>query len=344
VYEFWVQYPGGAWYLKQGWGGPTFSWNTSGLGIGTYTIHAWANQQGAAPTLEVYGSSTVTSECSSASVNPASAMPTVGATLSFTAASSGCVNPEYEFWVLYPDGTWHMKQGWGGAVFSWPTAGLAPGVYTIHAWVNSSGAGHDSIGTATVTLVGCTSAAVTPASTTQPVGATLSFTASSGGCPNPVYEFWVQYPGGTWVLKQGWGGPAFTWSTSGLAPGTYTVHAWANQQGAAPTLEVYGSSTVNVVAPCTSAVVTPATGSVAAGGSMTFTANATGCVSDMLEFWLQDPSGTWHLEQAFYYGRTWTWNTAGWAKGTYTIHVWADAVGTDTSQHEAIATATYTVT
>jgi len=344
VYEFWIQYPSGAWYLKQGWGGATFSWNTAGIGPGTYTVHAWANQQGAAPTLEVYGSSTVSTACSSASVSPAIANFAAGLTGTFVAASAGCPNPEYEFWVQYPDGSWNLKRGWGGGMFSWSTAGLAPGTYLIHAWVNTIGTGHDAIGSATVTLTGCTSASVIPSTTTQAIGSTISFSASSGGCPKPVYEFWVQYPNGSWVLKQGWGGPSFSWNTSGLASGTYTVHAWANQQGAASTLEVYGSSTVTIVPPCTSATVTPASGSVASGGSVRFTAAAVGCPSPMYEFWLLDQSGTWHLMQAFGYGATWTWNTTGWAKGTYTVHAWADEVGTDPTLHEAIGSATFTVT
>ncbi|HXN92768.1 MAG TPA: glycosyl hydrolase family 18 protein [Candidatus Sulfotelmatobacter sp.] len=344
VYEFWVQYPDGTWSLKQGWGGSTFNWNTTGIGAGTYTVHAWANQQGAAPTLEVYGSSTVSTACGSASVNPAIANFPAGLTGTFVAASAGCPSPQYEFWVQYPDGSWNLKQGWGGGAFSWATSGLAPGTYTIHAWAGSTATGHDSIGSATVTLTGCTSASVTPSTATQPIGSTATFSATSGGCPNPVYEFWVQYPDGTWVLKQGWGAPTFSWNTSGLGSGTYTVHAWANQQGAAPTLEVYGSSTVNVVTPCTSATVTPTTGSVAAGGAVSFTASAAGCSSPMYEFWLLDPAGTWHLVLPFYYGPTWTWKTAGWAKGTYTVHVWADAVGTDTTLHEAIGSATFTVT
>src|SRR5262249_44196483 len=41
-YEFWVQYPNGIWYLKQGWRGPSLSWDTTGLGPGVYTVHAWA--------------------------------------------------------------------------------------------------------------------------------------------------------------------------------------------------------------------------------------------------------------------------------------------------------------
>jgi hypothetical protein len=47
--------------------------------------------------------------------------------------------------------------------------------------------------------------------------------------------------------------------------------------------------------------------------------------------------------QTFGSTNTWTWSTAGWAKGTYTIHVWADQQGTDPSVHEAIGSATYTL-
>jgi hypothetical protein len=184
---------------------------------------------------------------------------------------------------------------------------------------------------------------MSPSSTWQPIGLTLNFLASSGGCATPAYEFWVQYPSGKWVLQQGWGGASFNWNTSGLAAGTYTIHAWANQQGAATTLEVYGQSIVTLFAPCSSAALSPASGSVTVGGSVTFSASSSGCVNPTYEFWLLDPAGTWHLEQAFGYGYRWTWNTAGWQKGTYTIHVWANQVGVNATVHEAIGSATYTL-
>jgi spore germination protein YaaH len=344
TYEFWVQQPNGAWVLARGWGGPGFDWSTAGVPVGTYTVHAWANQQGAAPTLEVYGTSTVTlTTCNSATITPAIVTQPVGSTLSFATSSTGCLNPRYEFWVQYPGGAWYLKQGWGGSAFTWNTSGLAPGTYTIHAWVNRSGTGWDAIGSAIVNLTGCTSASVTPSATRQPVGNIVTLTATSGGCANPTYEFWVQYPSGSWVLVRGWGGPTLDWNTAGLPSGVYTVHAWANQTGAAPTLEVYGTSTVTIYRPCTAASVSPASGSVAAGGAVTFAASASGCPNPMYEFWLLDPAGTWHLMRSFGTGNSWTWNTAGWAKGTYTVHVWADQQGSDPATHEAIGSSTYTV-
>jgi hypothetical protein len=99
-----------------------------------------------------------------------------------------------------------------------------------------------------VTITGaCTSASLSPPIVTQATGTTVSLTAASNGCTNPHYEFWVGLPNGSWVVKQGWGGPGFSWNTSGLAAGIYVVHVWANQQGD-PTgsWEAYGSATVTL--------------------------------------------------------------------------------------------------
>ena len=342
VYEFWVQYPDGSWKLKQGWGGATFAWDTTNAPAGSYTVHAWANQLGAAPTLEVYGSSSVTlTSCISASLSPPNPSAPAGSTIAFTASSSGCVNPEYEFWVQYPDGSWNLKQGWGGASFNWDTGGLAPGSYLVHAWVNRSGTTWEAIGSASVTLTGCTSASLSPSTVSQAAGTLVSLTAGSGGCPNPVYEFWVQYPDGSWNLKQGWStAAAFNWDTSGLAPGIYTVHAWANQQGAAQTLEVYGAATVTLTG-CTSASLSPSNPSQAAGSIVAFTASSTGCPNPRYEFWVQYPSGSWYLKQGFSTTATFNWDTAGLAPGVYTVHAWVNNQGTG---HDAIGSATVTLT
>jgi hypothetical protein len=212
-------------------------------------VHAWANQQGAAPTLEVYGSSAVTlTGCTAATLSPASASQPAGSVLAFTAGSAGCPNPRYEFFVLYPNGTWNLKQGWGGPGFSWDSAGLAPGIYTIHAWVNNQGTGHDDIGSASVTLTGCTAASLTPSTGSAAGGAAISFTAASAGCPTPVYEFFLLDPKGTWHLMQPFGVAAgWTWNSAGWAKGAYTIHVWANQQGAdTGKYETIGSATFSL--------------------------------------------------------------------------------------------------
>jgi hypothetical protein len=87
---------------------------------------------------------------------------------------------------------------------------------------------------------------VTPSSGSSTVGTPVTFTASSSTCPNPVYEFWLQWVNGTWHLMQGFSATN-TWTfdtTTGYAKGVYHVHVWANQQGAyTSTFETYGAST-----------------------------------------------------------------------------------------------------
>jgi hypothetical protein len=349
-YEYWVGYPNGAWMLARSWGGGAYSWNTAGLAPASYTVHVWANQIGdPISTWEAYGSSTVTlTGCSSASLSPPSVAQPAGTTVNLTASSSGCPNPLYEFWIGYPNGSWSVAQGWGGAAFPWNTSGLAPGTYLVHVWANQQGAPNttwEAYGSSSVALSVCTSAALAPTNPSAAAGTAVNLTASSTGCASPQYELWVQYPNGSWHVGRGWGGAAVSWSTVGLGPGTYNLHVWANNQGdPMASWEAYGSDTVTLSG-CTSASLAPPSGSATVGTKVTFTASSSGCPSPIYEFWLQDPGGTWHPMQTFVPGgATWQWNSAGWPKGNYVIHVWANNSGADTSTWETYGTATYTLT
>jgi IPT/TIG domain-containing protein/cysteine-rich secretory family protein len=349
-YEYWVGDPYGNWSLGRPFtSDPTWSWDTAGLAPGAYTVHVWANQAGdPMASWEAYGSSTVTlAGCTSAALTPANPSAPVASTVTLSATSTGCSNPQYEFWVMYPDGTWHLAQGFGAATFNWNTAGLETGTYTVHVWANQQGASTaawESYGSDTVTLTGCSSAALSPANPSAVAGSIVTLTATSSGCSNPQYEFWVMYPDGTWHLAQGFGGATFTWNTFGLAPGTYTVHVWANQQSASTaSWETYGSDTV-ILTGCTSAALSPPSGSAAAGTPVTFTASASGCPNPLYELWLQYPDGTWHVMQPFSASNTWKWTTVGFAKGNYVVHVWANNQGADYSTYETYGSATYTLT
>jgi hypothetical protein len=146
-------------------------------------------------------------------------------------------------------------------------------------------------------------------------------------------------------MKRGFSAdPTWSWDTTGLAPGSYTVHVWANQAGdSTATWEAYASSTVTLTG-CTSATLSPPVGTSRAGASVLFTATGSGgCPNPVFEFWLQDPSGQWHMTRAF--GRsTWTWATAPYSKGVYHVHVWANQQGAYTGSWEAYASSTWTLT
>ena len=356
-YEYWLMYPttlypSGLWLLVRAFdASPTWTWYTAGWPGGDYTIHVWANQAGnstASP--EAFGeikpyTLVALAGCTTASLSPANPSQSAGTMVPLTASSTVCPSPTYEFWVQYPNGTWYLRQGWGGATFNWDTTFLAPGSYNVHVWANQafhSTATWEAYGSDTVTLTGCSSAALSPATVSQSAGAPINFTASSVGC-NPVYEFWVGYPNGSWVLKQGWGGAAFSWSTAGLSPGMYSVHAWANQQGASQaTWEAYGTASVSL-STCASAALAPASVTKAVGSLVAFTAGSTGCLSPQFEYWVQYPNGTWYLKRPFLTDPTWSWDTTGLAKGTYTVHVWANNAGDSQAAWEAYGTSTVTL-
>jgi hypothetical protein len=266
----------------------------------------------------------------------------------FIASSTGCSAPQYEYWVQYLDGTWHMLRTFStDPTWDWVTTGLGGGTYTIHVWANQTGdstATWEAYGSSTVTLVACVSASLSPASVTQEVASTVHFTASSSGCSAPQYEYWVQYLDASWHMLRGFStDPTWNWVTSGLAPGTYTVHVWANQTGdSTATWEAYGSSTVTLTG-CTSASLSPSSVSAPAGTSVTFTASSTGCTAPVYQFWLQDTTGKWQIMQPFSTSNTWVFNTTGWPKGVYNIHVWANQQGADQSTWEGNGAATLTL-
>jgi hypothetical protein len=350
-YEFWVNTPDGTWVVGRQFGGGTWSWDTSRYPAGDYTIHVWANQTGDNNNWETFAevkfSLPESPPCTSASLSPSTTTQPAASSISFTAGASGCPIALYAYWIGYANGTWTMQRDFStNPTWSWNTAGLPPGTYTVHAWANHPGHSTTSLevfGSSTVTLTGCTSASLSPAAPSQPAGSSVAFTAASGGCLNAQYEYWVQYPNGSWYMKRGFSSDAaFSWSTTGLVPGTYTVHVWANHAGdSMAKWEAYGQSIVQLSG-CTSATLSPASGSYAAGTPVVFTAGSAGCPNPVYAFWIQDTLGRWRLMQAFG-ANTWTWSNLGWPKGVYHIHVWANQQGADMGSFEMYASSTVTL-
>jgi hypothetical protein len=354
LYEFWLMYPNGTWHMVKAFGDATWNWDTSAYAPGTYTIHVWANNAGDQQVAyEVFGTTIyalLKNACTSAGLT-VSGLTTVpaGSAVAFTATSSGCLSPVYEYWVGDSTGHWTLKRAFtGDPSWTWDSSGLVPGIYDVHVWANNVGSSTktwQALASSLITLTGCTSATLLPTNPSAAAGSTVTLTASASGCPNPQYEFWVMYPNGTWHLIQGFGGSTFNWNTSGLAPGTYEVHAWANQVGASTkAFEVFGSSSVTLTG-CSSAIVSPLSGSAGAGAQVTFTVtSSTGCPNPVYEPWLQYPDGTWHMMRAFSSGNSWTWATVGFPKGKYVLHFWANNQGSFYGAFQTFGTATFTLT
>ncbi len=288
--------------------------------------------------------------CTSASMSPgvASPQPPAG-TVTFTATSTGCVVPQYKFFIQPPGGSWTAQTGFGGATWGWNTAGLAPGIYGVGVWARSAGssASYEAYWLGTYTLssatTSCTAASVSTATASpQAAGAGITFTATATGCPSPQYRFWLLPPGGAWTMKQDYGAGSWNWNTTSLAAGTYEIGAWARQTGSASSYDTFAFSTfVLGLGTCNSAglspdLVTPQ----APGTTVTFIGSSNGCTSPLYEYWLLPPGGSWTVAKAYTAAATWAWNTTGYALGTYQVGVWVKAAASANS-HDAYFIGTY---
>ncbi len=272
--------------------------------------------------------------CASANLSPGTASPqSPGATVAFTATSTGCATtPQYEFIVRPPGGAWTAKTSYGAGTFAWNTTGLAPGIYGVGVWVRSLGstANKESswLGTYTLTLPQCTAAGLTTVAVSpQAPGTLVDWSGVSAGCTNAEYRYWL-LAGSTWTMQQDYGTTSWSWDTTGLAAGTYQVAVWARQKGSTVAREAYGFDTFALRAGgCTSADLSANLAQPQKpGASITFTATSNTCNAPTYEFWLQGPNLSWTVKRGFG-AANWTWNTSGYVPGVYRVSVWVKQAG-----------------
>src|ERR1700724_797709 len=213
-YRFWLRSPSGAWALAQDYGSSTtFNWNTTGLAVGTYVVEVEVHSTSGTPAEASAGLLYTLSAapCSSAALSALPSSPqAIGTSVTFTATTSGCSIPQYRFWLRSPSGAWALVQDYGSSsTFQWNTTGLAVGTYVVEAEVHST-SGTPAEASAgllyTLSAAPCSSAALSALpSSPQPIGTSVTFTASAGGCRAPQYRFWLRSPSGVWALVQDYG-------------------------------------------------------------------------------------------------------------------------------------------
>ena len=251
LYEFWIQPSGGLWAILQPYSSSSAAtWDTTGLVTGTYNFDIWVKHSGSAADWEAHTSPNPTytlqpaAPCSSVTWNtPNPAAPQApGTQITIGGVAGGCPNPQYQFWIQPPGGSWAILQAYSSTSAAvWNTTGAATGTYLFDIWVEQLGSSasweaHISPNPTYLLQTGspCTSStlAFNPASPSKAGTSSIQLTATSSGCPNPTYQFWVQAPGGAWTILQGYSTSASaTWSTTGLAPGTYLFDVWVKQAG-----------------------------------------------------------------------------------------------------------------
>ncbi len=287
-----------------------------------------------------------------------------GANITFTAAASGGTgNYQYYFTVFNPNsGTWSIGQPYGSnASWTWNTTSLGAGAYSIQVWARSTGsaAAYEAWTSVQYTLIAPQPPPVTGVTLTmnqqspQQPGAQITFAAAaSGGSGSYQYYFIVFNPNtGKWSVGQAYSSNAsWTWNTTGLGTGTYTIQVWARSAGSTAAYEAWTSVNYSLIPP----PPPPATGVTLTmnqqspqqpGAQVTFTAAASGGSGSYQYYFIvfNPNTGKWSVGQAYSSNASWTWNTTGLGSGTYAIQVWARSVGS-TAAYDAWTGVTYTLT
>jgi hypothetical protein len=106
-----------------------------------------------------------------------------------------------------------------------------------------SSSAYDAVANATYVVAACSVAGLTanPASP-QAHGTQILLTGTATCLGTPEYRFWIRAPGGSWSIVQDFApGATFTWTTTGLAAGTYQLEVDVRNHGAAATYETVAS-------------------------------------------------------------------------------------------------------
>ena len=288
--------------------------------------------------------------CKSVSVSASpSDVAGVGATVTVTAIAGGCRNPLYHFSVMAPGATsYQVVQDYSASnTLKWSTGGLTPGTWRFSVWAedaNSLGSFGNSAGRwdaynndVFFMLTSCSGVGVSAApASPAPVGSSITLRAAAAGCPNPspLYHFAAMAPGATayQVLQDYSTSPTFTWSTTGLAPGTWRFSVWVKDAASAGGFgygggrwDAFNNSFLYTVTSCSGVNVSVAPSSPhGVGASVTLTA-AAGCPNSnpLYHFGVMAPGATsYQVLQDYSTTATYTWNSSGLVPGTYRFSVW----------------------
>jgi hypothetical protein len=256
-YRIWTRTPGGAWSIIADYPAPVpYSWNTTGLSGGTWTIEVDARRAGSGATRDSYSTQSFTisggsATCTAAaiSLSPSGSVAS-GTTVQVTeTASCSGGSPQYKVWAYTPGGIWEVLADYSAAVpFSWNTSGRGAGTYNLQLFVRAAGStatyqARSSL--APITLTGgpqycpTLTASASPASP-QNVGAAVTLNATAT-CTSGQAEYWFQVlrPDGAYQTLQNYGNAPYVWNTGSFAPGTYTVYVKARAKNSTAGLDTY---------------------------------------------------------------------------------------------------------
>jgi photosystem II stability/assembly factor-like uncharacterized protein len=350
-YRFWIRPPGGSWAIVQNYSASgTYNWTNTAT-VGTYNIEVDARDASESSPYDLVVSITYTMNavppCANATLTASPPSPSLtGTQVTWTATSTTCANPRYRFWEAPPGGAWTIVQNYSASsTFIWNSGGVA-GTYRFEVDVRDAAetTSYDVTALSSYVLQSvppCTTPGLS-ASPPSPgaTGSGATFTATTSGCPNPRYRFWVQPPGGAWAVAQAYGASnTFVWSGGSLA-GTYHIEVDVRDASETVSYDAVTVTTYTLNA-CTAVTLGAAPSSPSAPGTtVVFTGTATCPGTATYRFWIRPPGGSWTIKQNYSTSNTFTWNTTGLPAGTYGVEVDVRNQGSTVS-YEAVKTISY---
>ena len=365
-YRFMIQPPGASWAVVQDFGASsTFAWNGGGPG-GTYNLELDAKSAPASASTIASATQTYTlNACSAVTLTTSPSPPQEPGPNVVVTASATCPGAaQYRFTVHKPDGTGGVVQDYGAAnTYSWSTTGLVVGSYDLRVEARNAGATTSYEAAANTPFYLAHPPCTTPTVTTNPTspvetGSMVTFTAGTGTCPQPQFEFWMQPSGSTtWQLLQAYSSKStYAWNTTGALNGTEQFEVWVRDafslgsncpSGRGGCNDAFTGLSYTVIAPyCASVTIsaTPAAVMQGNGTHVTATAAAASCTnSPLYEFWIRPvPQVNWQLVRGYSPSPTYDWNTLGANAGMVYLGVHVrDAHST--APYDAVASAPVTV-
>ena len=292
------------------------------------------------PNIDLWASFVETGASIGAPVLTVPSTASYGSPITVSAAWAGTTGATFQYWWQDPrDGVWHNSGAYAAGSYSFMPP--VPGAFPVLAYAQAPGQSSAITPTSTVTV--STSAPMVSGlvvnysgSHVEPAGSTVTFTASATDSgSNPEYQFWVHGPNNEWQIAQNYS-PSGTFTLSDLAPGSYTIAAYAldqQQVAAGAWNQVYVYATVVNVDSSVSLSV-PSTGTV--GTAIPLTATATNITNPVYQLWIKSPSGVWTQSGAYSSSGSYTFTPA--ASGTYTVVVYAkDPYAPATSVYAVVA-------
>lgn len=383
-YKWWT-FDGSAWTPSGDWTTSSqFTWVPTAANANA-RIGVWVRSNGnTADAMEasasigfaVTGSGPTAGPVSSVSIVPNRVAPQApGTAITWTATPIGGVGPQQYKWWVYDGSTWTVIGAWSTSnTFTW-TPATANASYRIGTWVKSAGNTKDEMEASTSmgfpisgATVGTTPLVTPPATTAsapvssvlltvnmiapQPVGASITWTATPSGGTGPYLYKWWTFNGDAWSPAGDWtSSNTFTWVPT--APNAnYRIGIWAKRASNTADEQEASSSAGFPIGGTTAVSTTPvnavtlSTTSAAplpAGSTITWTATPTAGVAPHQYKWWVYNGDAWIVIGDWTTANTFAW-TPTLANSNYRIGVWVRSSGNNKDEMEASTAQPFAIT